>query len=416
MRLKNTLKIENLEMKIPFSPPFIDDDVRNEVLAALNSGWITSGPRVLELEKLVAKQIDGSHVACCNSATSGLMLLLHWYGVTKGDEVIIPAYTYAATALVVMHVGAKPVMVDSGPDFNMDVEKIRQKITSKTKAIIPVDIAGWPCDYSQLNAFVQSPEVKSKFIAQSDNQRTLGRILVLADAAHSLGAVYNNLPVGRWADFTVFSFHAVKNVTTAEGGAMAINLPKPFNQEAIYRTLKLWSLNGQTKDALAKTNGAGWKYDIVYPGFKMNMPDICAAIGLAQLRKYDSLILPERKRIAETYHTSFTQYSWAITPPLKDTSRESSYHLFALRVRDITEEQRDRMIEIITSKGVSVNVHFQPLPQLTVFKEMGYSIQDYPTAYDNYSCEISLPIYPGLESKIDYIVSAVVDAYQKVNG
>ena len=403
-------------MKIPFSPPYIDNDVKLEVLSALESGWITSGPKVLELERLVAEQTGVSHVACCNSATSGLMLLLHWYGVTKGDEVIIPAYTYAATALVVVHLGARPVMVDCNEDFNINLEEIRKKITLKTKAIIPVDIAGWPCDYEQLNALVNSPEIKAKFNATTEVQKTLDRILLLSDAAHSLGAVYNGLPMGQWADFTVFSFHAVKNVTTAEGGAMVVNVPEPFNHADVYRTLKLWSLNGQTKDALAKTNGAGWKYDIVYPGFKMNMPDICAAIGVAQLKKYKEQILPARKKVFDQYVAALSEFEWVQLPPQDSTRKVSSYHLFALRINAISESARDKMIEIVTAKGVSVNVHFQPLPLLTVFKNMGYSIHDYPQAYDNYSREISLPIYPGLDSKTDYIIDSVVKAYNEVNG
>jgi len=402
-------------MKIPFSPPYIDDDVKREVLDTLNSGWITSGPKVLALEKLVAEQTGVPHVACCSSATSGLMLLLHWYGVTKGDEVIIPAYTYAATALVVMHLGATPVLVDSGNDFNLNVARIQEKITSKTKAIIPVDIAGWPCDYDKIFDLVNEPQIKSKFVATTDNQKKLGRMMVLSDAAHSIGAEFQNKPVGNWGDFAVFSFHAVKNVTTAEGGAMCINLPPPFDQKEIYTQLKLWSLNGQTKDALAKTNGAGWKYDIVYPGFKMNMPDICAAIGLAQLRKYKAVLLPERKRVFDLYTKLFSTFSWAELPPLNTTVKKSSYHLYALLIKAITESQRDQMIELISETGVSVNVHFQPLPLLTVFKERGYQISEYPRAYDSYSREISLPIYPELDKdKIKYIVKAVVKAYQTV--
>ena len=403
-------------MKIPFSPPYIDDDVKREVLEALNSGWITSGPKVLALEKLVAQQVGIDNVACCNSATSGLMLLLHWYGVTRGDEVIIPAYTYSATALVVMHLGATPVLVDSGPDFNIDINKIRDKITSKTKVIMPVDIAGWPCDYEELSTLINQPEVKSRFNPATRNQQQLGRILILSDAAHSIGASYRNKPIGNWADFTVFSFHAVKNVTTAEGGAMCVTLPEPFNNEEVYKTLKLWSLNGQTKDALAKTNGAGWKYDIIYPGFKMNMPDLGAAIGLAQLRKYETLILPERKRVFDKYVEYFSRYSWVQLPPQNSEHKKSCYHLFALRIKNITETQRDKMIEHITATGVSVNVHFQPLPLLTVFRERGYKMDEYPVAYDSYSREISLPIYPELDSiKIDFIVEAVAAAYHQLS-
>jgi dTDP-4-amino-4,6-dideoxygalactose transaminase len=402
-------------VKIPFSPPYVDEDIRREVLDALDSGWITSGPKVLALEKLVAEQNQLQHVACCNSATSGLMLLLHWFGVTRGDDVIIPAYTYSATALVVMHLGATPVMVDSGPDFNIDVSKIREKINERTKAIIPVDIAGWPVDYKPLMELVTRAEVKTLFRPATEHQRKLGRLLVLADAAHSLGAIYQGKSVARWADFTVFSFHAVKNVTTAEGGAMCINLPADFDHANVYKTLKLWSLNGQTKDALAKTNGAGWKYDIVYPGFKMNMPDICAAIGLAQLRKYPDKLLPERKAIFSTYTDFFRQYTWAQLPPVDTDERSSSAHLCALRILGINEAQRDAMIDRISAEGVSVNVHFQPLPLLTVFCERGYRMEDYPNAYDSYSREISLPIYPGLSAnQIQYVAEVVANAYSQV--
>lgn len=403
-------------MKIPFSPPYIDDDVKNEVLATLDSGWITSGPRVLALEKLVAEKIGIGQVACCNSATSGLLLMLHWFGIKPGDEVIIPAYTYAATALVVMHAGATPVMVDVNDDFNIDIQAIRKKISPKTKAIIPVDIAGWPCDYKGLYALLNEQGIKNTFNATSENQRKLGRILVLSDAAHSLGATYQHKPIGQWGDFVVFSFHAVKNITTAEGGAICINPPTDgFNHETVYRQLKLWSLNGQTKDALSKTTTGGWRYDIVYPGFKMNMPDICAAIGLAQFRKYESHILPERLRVFNEYTKRFSVYNWVQLPPQNTSDRTSSCHLYALRIRGITEAQRDAIMEKISKQGVSVNVHFQPLPLLTLFRELGYKMDEYPVAFDNYSREISLPIYPELnEEKIHYIVSSVVQAYQAI--
>ncbi len=406
-------------MKIPFSPPYIDDDIKREVLEALESGWITSGPKVLALEKLVAEEVGIKRVACCNSATSALMLVLHWYGVKRGDEVIIPAYTYAATALAVMHLGATPVMIDCDNDFNIKADLIADKITERTKAIIPVDIAGWPCDYDAIYSVVNDPSIKNKFKAEGEHQKKLDRILVLADAAHSIGAAYKGNPTGRLADITVFSFHAVKNITTAEGGAICINLPESqFNHEEVYKTLKLWSLNGQTKDALAKTNGAGWKYDIVYPGFKMNMPDVCAAIGLAQLRKYTSQILVERRRVFNEYVSLLSKFSWVELPPLDSVERKSSYHLFALRVKGISEAQRDQMINLITERGVSVNVHFQPLPLFTIFKERGYSIDNFPSAFDNYSREISLPIYPELDiNKIEFIVAAIQEGYEStING
>lgn len=399
-------------MKIPFSPPYIDDEIRKEVLEALDSGWITTGPKTLELEKLVAQYAEVDFVNCTNSATSALMLVLHWFGVGRGDEVIIPAYTYAATALAVIHVGAKPVMVDCGSDLNLDPEKIAGLINPKTKAIIPVDIAGWPCEYDKINDIAR--KAAALFVAANEVQEKLGRILVMADAAHSIGATYHSRPTGCLADITVFSFHAVKNVTTAEGGAICLNLPAPFDNEQIHKTLKLWSLNGQTKDAYSKTLNGGWKYDIIYPGFKINMPDICAAVGLAQLRKYDGFILKERKRVFEVYNKAFSQQGWAELPPPDTDKKAGSYHLFALRIKGITEPQRDQMIEYITEMGVSVNVHFQPLPLLTVFKEMGYDIKNFPIAYDYYSREISLPIYPDLDNvKIEFIVNAVTTAYRQ---
>jgi dTDP-4-amino-4,6-dideoxygalactose transaminase len=401
-------------MKIPFSPPYIDQDVKDEVLKTLESGWITSGPKVQELENLVSEKYGLSHTVCCNSATSGLLLMLHWYGVTKGDEVIIPAYTYAATALVVMHVGATPVMVDVVDDFNINVTEIGKKITEKTKVIIPVDIAGWPCNYDAINNLVNSAEVRSKFRPAGEHQQKLGRILVLADSAHSIGALYKQSPAAHFADISVFSFHAVKNVTTAEGGAICINLPQEkFDHANVYKQLRLWTLNGQTKDALTKTQGGGWRYDIVYPGFKMNMPDICAAIGVAQLKKYDSLLLRERRRVFESYTDMFKPFGWAQLPAGEDATRRSSYHLYALRIRGIGESQRDAIIDRINAEGVQVNVHFQPLPLLKIFKDRGFKISDFPVAFDNYSREISLPIYPELDlQKIQYIVKAVVKAYE----
>jgi dTDP-4-amino-4,6-dideoxygalactose transaminase len=307
-------------------------------------------------------------------------------------------------------------MVDSGDDFNIDLSKISEKINQRTKAIIPVDIAGWPCDYGELNKLVNDKKVKDQFRASHPHQRLLGRILILADSAHSIGARYNGKPIGNWADFTVFSFHAVKNITTAEGGAIVINLPADrFDSDAVYAQVKLWSLNGQTKDAFAKSGGAGWRYDIVYAGFKMNMPDVLAAIGLAQLKKYNGQILPERRRDFQSYCEQLKSFRWVKLPPLDSESKKSSYHLFPLRIHGITEAQRDAIIERITEQGVAVNVHFQPLPMLTLFRERGFKCADFPKAFDNYSREISLPIYPELDSKkINYIVSTVVSAYERV--
>lgn len=402
-------------MKIPFAPPFIDDDVKNEVLSALESGWITTGPKVRALEEETAKYAGIDHVLCINSATSGLLLMLHWLGIGRGDEVIVPAYTYCATALVVMHVGATPVMVDVKEDFNIDPEKVRKAITPKTKAIIPVDFAGWPCDYDSLFAIIKDKTIVNQFIPKGEVQEKLGRIAIVADAAHSFGAEYNNRKTGSLADISVFSYHAVKNLTTAEGGAICITMTAPFDNAEIYKTLRLWSLNGQTKDAFTKSKAGGWRYDIVYPGFKMNMPDVCAAIGLAQIRKYDHAVWTERKRVFDYFNQQFSAETWAILPPFVDDHSRCSYHLYPLRIKNITEHQRDSIIENITNAQVAVNVHFIPLPLLKVFRERNFKIEDYPVSYNNYATEISLPIYPQLSNNdCEFIVSSVRNAVKEI--
>ena len=398
-------------MKIPFSPPYIDEDVEKEVLDALRSGWITTGPKVKALEQEVVTYCNAEAALAVNSATSGMMLALHWFGITHGDEVIIPAYTYVATALAVLHIGAKPIIVDVEGDFNISVQKIKEAITEKTKAIIPVDFAGWPCKYDDINELINEPEVKNKFLPKGENQKKLGRILIVSDAAHSIGATYKNRRTGTLTDITVFSFHAVKNITTAEGGMICLNLPTAFDNKAIYATLRLWSLNGQTKDAFSKTQAGGWKYDIVYPGFKINLSDIAAAIGLAQIKKYNSHLLVERKRVFDFYTNEFEKYNWALLPPYNVIHSSSSYHLYPLRIKNISEHQRDSIIEKLAVNGVSVNVHFIPLPMLTVFKEMKYNIHHFPMAYTNYATEISLPIYPQLTNlQCAYIVKQIVNA------
>ena len=386
-------------------------------MSALESGWITTGPKVKALENETAAYCAIDHVLCVNSATSGLMLVLHWLGVGKGDEVIIPAYTYCATALVVMHVGATPVMVDVKGDFNIDPEKVRQAITPKTKAIIPVDFAGWPCNYDALYNVVNDATTRQVFVPKGEIQEQLGRIAIISDAAHSFGAAYKGKKSGSLADMTVFSFHAVKNLTTAEGGAICITMPEPFNNASIYQTLRLWTLNGQTKDAFSKSQAGGWKYDIVYAGFKINMPDVCAAIGLAQLRKYSTYILKERQRVFDYYNDCFRRYGWAELPPFLQEASSCSYHLYPLRIKNITEQQRDHLIEKITSAGVAVNVHFIPLPMLSLFKSCGYEIGDYPVTYNSYSREISLPIYPQLnDAACAHIVAAVTGAISEIVG
>jgi dTDP-4-amino-4,6-dideoxygalactose transaminase len=404
-----------IKQHIKFSPPFVDQDVINEVVDSLNSGWITSGPKVKLLEEEVCKITTASNSVCVNSWTSGAILVLKWFGIKEGDEVIIPAYTYSATALAVLHVGATPVMVDITDDFTIDVNAIEKAITSKTKIVMPVDIAGWPCDYNAINSIVNKDSIKAQFVAESEKQSLLGRILVVSDAAHSIGAIYNGLRAGKLTDLTIFSFHAVKNITTAEGGAICLNLPDCFNNEEEYKLMKLYTLNGQNKDAFTKSQTGGWKYDILFAGLKVNLPDVCAAIGLAQIRKYDSLLIKERERVARAYHAFFSKYIQFELPPLEDDNRKSCFHLYALRLNGCKEEQRDLIIEEITQKGIAVNVHFIPMPMLTVFKNLGYKIEDYPVAYDNYSREISLPIYPQLTNdQVEYICEAVLTSYKSI--
>lgn len=402
-------------MIIPFSPPFIDQEVIDEVVDTLKSGWITSGPKVKLLESEVCRITEVSNAVCVNSWTSGAVLLFKWFGIREGDEVIVPAYTYSATALAVLHCGATPIMVDVTNDFTIDVSAIERAITPRTKVIMPVDIAGWPCDYEAINTLVNKDSVKKKFNAESVKQTQLGRILVISDAAHSIGAIYNGLPAGKLTDMTIFSFHAVKNITTAEGGAICLNLPDSLDNAEEYSLIKLFTLNGQSKDAFTKSQAGGWKYDILFAGLKVNLPDVCAAIGLAQIRKYDTLLIKERERVAIAYQSFFSSFKYFELPSLEDKNRKSCFHLYALRINNCTEEQRDLIIEEITRKGVAVNVHFIPMPMLTLFKNIGYRIEDYPVAYHNYSREISLPIYPQLTNEqINYICEVVLASYLKV--
>ncbi len=403
-------------MKIPFSPPYIDDSVISEVVDSLKSGWITTGPKVKALEEEICKLSGARRALGVNSWTSGAILTLRWLGLKEGDEVIVPAYTYSATALAVLWAGGRPVMVDSGEDFNISVEAIRKAITPRTKAIIPVDIAGFPCDYEAIMALVREPGIRDMFVPTSDVQDRLGRILVLSDSAHSIGARYGNRRSGSETDIAIFSLHAVKNITTAEGGAICMNMPAPFDNDKLYDEFRLRSLNCQTKDAFTKSKAGGWRYDIVGQGMKCNMADVNAAIGLAQIREYGHL-LAERKRVFQEYAEGLKPYAWAINPPAERPGKESSYHVYALRIRDITEQQRDAIIQEISKSDVAVNVHFIPMPMLTLFKNLGYDIARYPQAYRNYAHEISLPVYPQLTSEqTAFVVQTVVEAYTKVVG
>lgn len=400
---------------IPFSPPRMDDKIVEEVTAALRSGWITTGPRTKKLEQKITDYCGHDKTLCVSSASGGLELMLRWFGVGEGDEVILPAYTYAATANVVVHTGAKPVFVESNHDFNIDPAAVEAAITERTKVIMVVDIAGWPCDYDAFNTLVKKESIKSLFSAKTEVQKKLGRILILSDAAHSLGAIYKGKRTGSLTDVTVFSFHAVKNLTTAEGGAVCLNLPAPFDAEEEYKSLNIKTLHGQSKDALAKTQVGNWRYDIVEAGHKFNMTDIQAAMGLVEIDRYEDDMLKKRAHIMSLYATLFEPYRWAELPQFVNHDKRSSFHLFLLRIRGINEMQRDAIISEIFAQEVSVNVHYMPLPMMTYYKGLGEDIKNYPKAYALYEREITLPVYYDLSTDdVLKVVQSVVHAYNKV--
>ena len=399
---------------IPFSPPHIDDKIIAEVTAALKSGWITTGPRTKEFEKRLTAYCGNKQTLCLNSATAGLEIILRWYGVGQGDEVILPAYTYSATANVIIHCGAKPVFVDvNADDFNISVSEIEKAITEKTKVIMPVDFAGLPCDYNEINALVKKQQ--STFKATHPNQKLLNRILVLSDSAHSFGASYHEKKAGSLTDISVFSFHAVKNLTTAEGGAIALNLPAPFDNLEVYDYLCMLTLHGQNKDALAKTHKGNWKYDIIEAGYKCNMTDLSAAIGLVELERYDNETQVKRQQIFEAYNIAFEKDIRFQIPTHTTQSKKGCYHLYPLRIKHITEQQRDDIMKEIFDCDVSVNVHFMPVPTTTYYKNLGYDIAHYPVTYDNFSREISLPIYYNLTmEQVQIVVNAVIKSVNKI--
>lgn len=399
---------------IPFSPPRIDQKIIDEVTAALQSGWITTGPRTKQFEKKITEYCGNKETLCLNSATAGLEIILRWFGVGEGDEVILPAYTYSATANVIMHCGAKPVFVDVNKhDFNISISEIEKHINARTKVIMPVDFAGYPCDYASINQLVIKH--RSFFTPKNEIQKTLGRILVLSDAAHSFGATYQGKRTGSLTDVSVFSFHAVKNLTTAEGGAVALNLPAPFNNKEIYDYLCIKTLHGQNKDALAKTQKGNWRYDIIEPGYKCNMTDIAAAIGLVEIERYDRDTLIKRKAIFDAYTRLLNGNIFLELPIYQTAEKTSSFHLYPVRIKGITEQQRDEVIKLIFEQDVSVNVHFIPVPSMSYYAGIGYDIKNYPVTYDNYSREISLPVFYDLtEEQILKVVHALQSAMKKV--
>ena len=412
---------------IPFSPPRIDERTIAEVTAALRSGWITTGPRTKEFEKRLAAYCGVPNVIALNSWTNAAELVLRWFGIGPGDEVIVPAYSYCATANIVLHVGATPVMVDVLDDYTIDPDVVRKAITSRTKCIIPVDIGGLPANIAEIMRIAEDARVgfratNNRQLSTDNPQQLLGRPLVLSDAAHSFGARIDGRPVGAQADITGFSFHAVKNLTTAEGGALVFNVPPPFDNAALYKHFNTMSLHGQNKDALAKTQAGAWRYDVEFAGWKCNMTDLQAAIGLVELERYDNETLPRRKAICERYNAAFIDDVRFVPPrfdrqPTTDNrqQRTSSYHLYMLRIADATEDQRDAIIAAIARRDVSVNVHFIPMPMLTVYKNLGYRIEDYPNTYKQYSREISLPVYYDLsDEQVDTVIAAVKGAVDEI--
>lgn len=398
---------------IPFSPPDITDNEIEAVVNVLKSGWITSGVVNKELEEELCKYINVKRVKLLSSATMAMELALKIFGVTEGDEVIVPAYTYASTANVAIHLGAKVVFIDAADnDFNIDLEKFEKAITSKTKAVIAVDVGGKPCDYDGIIKILEKK--KDLFTALETNkyQKQLNRALFLLDAAHSIGAFYKGNRVGSQADFSSFSFHAVKNVTTAEGGGLSFNDIGNINADEIYREVSVWALNGQNKSALDKTKLGSWRYDIEVAGYKCNMSDIHAAIGLSQLKRYDDM-LKNRKNIVNIYNSVLSASKKVILPVFKDDEAESSYHLYLLRIKDYEEADRDLLIEKMAELGIVLNVHYLPLPFHKVYKD--YVNADYINAFNLYKNEVTLPLYSTLKEEDALYIAKNIFRYLESN-
>lgn len=389
-------------MNIPFSPPDISEEEIEEVVDALKSGWITTGPKTKRLEKELLKFTGTNIGVCLNSQTAAAEMTLRVLGIGEGDEVITTAYTYTATASVIDHVGAKIVMVDTQEDsLEMDYDKLDSLINEKTKAIIPVDLAGIPCDYDRIFEIVEAK--KDLFKANNDIQKDFDRVIVIADTAHALGAEYKNKKVGSVADFSNFSFHAVKNLTTAEGGYATRRDREGIDNEKLYKKYQLLSLHGQSKDALNKTKLGSWEYDVIGPWHKCNMTDVLASIGLAQVRRYPDL-LKRRKDIIERYDKAFRAIGVETLNHFTD-DYSSSGHLYITRVQGIGEEERNKIIEEMAKAGVACNVHYKPLPLLTAYKNLGFDIDNYPNAYKHYQNAITLPLHTKLtDGEIDYVI------------
>ena len=393
---------------IPFSPPDISDGEINEVIDTLRSGWITTGPKTKELERRLSEFTNTPKTVCLNSATAALELTLRVLGIGKGDEVIVPAMTYTASCSVIYHVGAKAVIVDIAEDSHeMDYDALADAITENTKAVIPVDLAGIPCDYDRIFEVVENK--KHLFKANSEYQEKLGRVAVVADGAHALGSTYKGKKIGSVADFTTFSFHAVKNFTTAEGGSVTWKENENFDNEELYREYQIYSLHGQTKDALAKTKAGSWEYDIVIPGYKCNLTDIGASIGLVQLDRYPKL-LERRDNIIRQYNKGF---EGTRIKPLSHSSEDykSCGHLYITHIEGATFEERGEIIVKMAERGISCNVHYKPLPLLTAYKNLGFDIENYPNAYNYYVKEITLPLHTRLS---DEDVAVIIENFKEI--
>lgn len=394
-------------MNIPFSPPDISQAEIDAVVDTLKSGWITTGPKTKEFERQLSEYMGTEKTVCLGSATAAIEMTLRLLGVGPGDEVIVPAYTYTASCSPICHVGATPVMVDIQEDAPvMDYELMEKAITEKTKAIIAVDLAGIICDYDRIYEIIEKNRGKFTANEANDIQKKLERIIVIADSSHGLGAERNGKRSGMFADFTCFSFHAVKNLTTAEGGAITWKGIEGVDDERIYKEYMNLSLHGQTKDALDKTKAGSWEYDIVSPAYKCNMTDIQAAMGLAQLMRYQSM-LKRRHEIISRYDNAFKNENVEVLEHTGENYR-SSGHLYFIRPTGISEDARNDMIKKLAEKGIAINVHYKPLPMLTAYKNMGFDIEDYPNSYNYYRNEITLPLYSRLtDEQVDYIIEGV---------
>lgn len=401
-------------MRISFSPPDIGPEEEKEVIEALRSGWITTGPKTKEFERQIADYVGVNRAVCLNSQTACAEMALRVLEIGPGDEVIVPAYTYTASASVVCHVGAKVIFIDSQKDsLEMDYDALASAINENTKAIIPVDLAGIACDYDRLCSIVE--DKRSIFKANSPIQEALGRVAIAADTAHAFGAKIGDRMLGSVADFSSFSFHAVKNLTTAEGGAITWRSIEGIDDEDIYKKLQLLSLHGQSKDALAKTQLGAWEYDIVGPWYKCNMTDVVAAIGLAQLKRYPSM-LAKRRKIINFYDQAFREANIKVLDHFNDR-HESSGHLYISRVLGADLEKRQAIIEKMAEKGIATNVHYKPLPMMTAYKNMGYRIEDFPNAYKQYVDEITLPLHSKLTDKeVSYVADSFLEAVKEIRG